>query len=319
MYRSFIVMVLSFVLPFTAGCGNGEGDESLIDVTSVTPGSGLGLGGTLVTILGKGFVDFNAGTNTVTFSGVAATELTVVDDSMLTCKTPAGAAGAVDVVVTNGNGAGTLPGGFTYYATCAWDPEFGDSVSASDDSSTERALLHGFEFFEVAHSSVFIGSNGVLSFTAGISTFMPNIPDDIQDGLPKIMPGWRDLNATNAASDGIYFKTDEDKSVVTFNEVNCFSGCGLNSFQVHLFATGRFCIVYNGMSASGQSVPLPVGNVPGGGASAATVDLSEGGAHDMGGCFEVFDAGNLLDLDPGVVDFVPDGAGGYSWEFYPLP
>lgn len=50
----------------------------------------------------------------VTFDGVAATDVTVVSDTEVTATTPAGAEGAVDVVVTTAGGSATLAGGFTY-------------------------------------------------------------------------------------------------------------------------------------------------------------------------------------------------------------
>lgn len=79
--------------------------------TGVTPAFGRTAGGTAVTIAGAGFVDGC----TVTFDGVAATSVVFVDTDELTCVTPAGTAGAVDVVVTNPDTlAGTLSNGFTY-------------------------------------------------------------------------------------------------------------------------------------------------------------------------------------------------------------
>lgn len=51
---------------------------------------------------------------TVTFDGTPATDVVVVSDTEITATTPAGAAGAVDVVVTTSGGAGTLPDGYTY-------------------------------------------------------------------------------------------------------------------------------------------------------------------------------------------------------------
>jgi len=79
-------------------------------VTSVTPSTGDQAGGTSVTIGGSNFV----ATPTVTFGGVAATNVTFVSAAQLTCTTPAGT-GTVNVVVTNPDTqSGTLTGGFTY-------------------------------------------------------------------------------------------------------------------------------------------------------------------------------------------------------------
>lgn len=79
-------------------------------VTSCTPDSGSTAGGTPVTIAGQYFT----GATGVTFGGDAATSVSVVSDTEITCVTPAHAAGAVDVVVTTSAGSGTLTNGFTY-------------------------------------------------------------------------------------------------------------------------------------------------------------------------------------------------------------
>lgn len=101
---------------------NSSGDAAKLDITytaasptvsSVSANSGPAAGGTNVTITGTGFV----ATPTVTFGGQAATNVVFVNSTTITCTTPAHAAGAVDVVVTNPDTqTGTGPGAFTYVA-----------------------------------------------------------------------------------------------------------------------------------------------------------------------------------------------------------
>lgn len=79
-------------------------------IDSVTPAGGGTAGGTAVTIKGTNF----AGTTAVSFGGTAATNVVVVDETTITCTTPAHAAGAVDVVVTDDSGPVTEVGAFTY-------------------------------------------------------------------------------------------------------------------------------------------------------------------------------------------------------------
>jgi hypothetical protein len=80
---------------------------------SVTPSSGLIAGGTVVDLAGQNFQDGA----TVTFGGVAATGVTFVSRSHITATTPAHAAGAVNVVVTNPDAQlSTLANGFTYFS-----------------------------------------------------------------------------------------------------------------------------------------------------------------------------------------------------------
>lgn len=91
-------------------------------VTSISPATGAAAGGTAITITGaaadgnqtvRGAFSQDA---TVTVDAVAATSVVVVDANTITCVTPAGSAGAVDVVVTQSSGVATVTDGFTYTA-----------------------------------------------------------------------------------------------------------------------------------------------------------------------------------------------------------
>lgn len=81
------------------------------NVLSVAPEEGGIAGNDAVTITGTNFA---AGAK-VSFGSVEATEVKFVSSNKITAKTPAHAAGPVDVVVTNPDGQkGTLSGKFTY-------------------------------------------------------------------------------------------------------------------------------------------------------------------------------------------------------------
>ncbi len=88
---------------------------AVLRATSITPATGTHLGGTSVTILGTQFVPGL----TVSIGGALCEQDTIVvsdDGTIITATTPAGTAGARDVVITNPNGtdAVTMTGGFTY-------------------------------------------------------------------------------------------------------------------------------------------------------------------------------------------------------------
>jgi hypothetical protein len=80
-------------------------------VTSLSPTSGPATGGTAVTITGTNLTS----TTEVTFDGDPA-PFTVISDTSVSAVTPPGAAGAVDVVVTNEAGSDTVAAAFTYLA-----------------------------------------------------------------------------------------------------------------------------------------------------------------------------------------------------------
>jgi hypothetical protein len=79
-------------------------------VTSVIPSFGPMAGGTPVSVIGTNFLSGA----TVNFGGAPATSVVVVSSTQLTCVTPANAAGAVTVSVTDTYGTGSLPNGYTY-------------------------------------------------------------------------------------------------------------------------------------------------------------------------------------------------------------
>ena len=81
-------------------------------VTGILPTSGPTAGGTVVTITGTNLT----GATSVTIGGTAATGISVVGPTSITATTPAGAAGARDVVVVTPGGTGTGTGLFTYIA-----------------------------------------------------------------------------------------------------------------------------------------------------------------------------------------------------------
>jgi hypothetical protein len=99
-----------------------------VTVTSVSPNNGTAFGGTAVTVNGTGFVSGA----TVTFGGTAATSVVVVGPTQITATTPAHAAGAVNVVVTNvDTSSGTLTNGYTYN-TQRFDANGDNTIDPSD-------------------------------------------------------------------------------------------------------------------------------------------------------------------------------------------
>jgi len=100
---------------------------------SVSPASGSTLGGTNVTITGT---DFRTGA-TVTFGGTALTSVTVVNANTISGTTASHAAGAVDVVVRNGDGqSGTCTGCYSYVASPPVISNVQSSVSANRRNAT---------------------------------------------------------------------------------------------------------------------------------------------------------------------------------------
>jgi hypothetical protein len=96
-----------------SGPGTGSGLYTYVTpaptVTTISPNSGPIAGGTFVTITGTNFV---TGATTVTFDGIAAVGMTVINSTTITASSPAHAAGAISVVVTTAGGSNSAT--FTY-------------------------------------------------------------------------------------------------------------------------------------------------------------------------------------------------------------
>lgn len=96
-----------------------------ITLLSIDPNSGPASGGTGVILTGTGFT----GVTSVTFDGIAATSVNVVNSTMVTAVTPAHAVGLVDVSIYKAGGQSTLANGFRYDTTAVGQPSGGGIIA----------------------------------------------------------------------------------------------------------------------------------------------------------------------------------------------
>ena len=167
-------------------------------VTSVTPSSGVAIGGTAVTIAGTGF---SAGAS-VTFGGMPATTVVVVNPTTITAVTPARAAGLVNVVVTNtdASGSGTGTGVFTYNA--------GPTVTSLNVISGPRVggntvIITGTNFG--ANPSVRVGRNAATNILRLSATRISiRMPAGAVGLTPIFVTNADNQSARAVASGGLY-------------------------------------------------------------------------------------------------------------------
>src|SRR3990167_24511 len=94
-------------------------------LASITPSSGAAAGGTGFTLTGTNLT----GATGITFDGVAATSVNVVNSTTVTGVTPAHAVGAVDVVITTPQGTATLTDGYEYLTTAVGQSAYGGKIA----------------------------------------------------------------------------------------------------------------------------------------------------------------------------------------------
>jgi len=169
----------------------------------VFPGSASSVGGALVTLNGSGFLEGPAGTSTVLFGGVAASNVSVLDDSTLTCLAPAGSPGAtVDVSLQNDNGTVSLPSGFRYHAAptlAAVNPDHGHAAATTSVTLSGTGFLDDEAGFALVVAGGIAASNvNVLSDTTLTCDLPPGVAGarvDLvlvtQNGSTTLVQGFR--------------------------------------------------------------------------------------------------------------------------------
>jgi hypothetical protein len=130
-------------------------------ITSITPLTGSTGGGSSVVITGANFL----GITGVSFGGTSATSFTVNSTTQITATTPARAAGASQVQVTNPGGSATSPSNFTYFA-----PPSISSISPNTGSNVggTTVVITGTNLTGV--TAVRFGAAAATSFTVNSAT-----------------------------------------------------------------------------------------------------------------------------------------------------
>jgi hypothetical protein len=162
------------VLLALAACGGSDAPPPAAPaapgVSSVVPAMGPDGGGTLVTVIG---LHFDQGLSAVRFGGDAATNVTVLSFTTLTCVSPAGV-GTVDVTVDTAGGSVTKGGAFTYVdpdapAVASIHPAVGRPAGGGEVLLLGASFVAGateVSFGAAAATGVMVQGSGVLVCTA---------------------------------------------------------------------------------------------------------------------------------------------------------
>jgi len=170
-----------------------------------------------------------------------------------------------------------------------------------DDDSLEIPLGFTFPFQGQNWTSVFVNSNGNLTFGSGYTDFSESVGEFLSD-QPRIAPLWDDLSPNSGGM--VTVEYGGGSATVSFIDVPEFFATGSNTFSVTMFADGSVDIQYDGMSALDGLVGVTEG---GGAADPGETDLSAGGAFSANGTtYEQFmGGGDDFDLDLSTLVFSP--------------
>jgi uncharacterized protein (TIGR03437 family) len=142
-----------------------------------------------------------------------------------------------------------------------------------DDDSREVSIPFAFPFFGASYRSVFINSDGNLSFGSGDANITDRSLGRMLAGQPRIAPLFTDLDPSTArAGNGVKVLADAARLVVTWAATPLWQSAGLGpeqTFQLRLYPDGRIEFAY---SAAGAGLSdCVVGIAPGGLRGAASL------------------------------------------------
>lgn len=189
-------------------------------------------------------------------------------------------------------------------------------LSLGDDDFEEVSLPFTFKFYGQYYDSVYVNSNGNLTFGSGDSDFTESASQFVANE-PRIAFLWDDLSPNNATSpDGVQIKildAGEEALVVEFLDVPAFGTSNANTVRTTLHEDGRITIDFENVAEDDGLVGISPGN----GLSGVTTerDLSRYGYGFSGtndALFEIFSGsgGDNNDLEAttiwyNTVEFIP--------------
>ncbi len=160
------------------------------------------------------------------------------------------------------------PGG-TRWIELNGDPDAQD-LYLGDDDTAHVALAHGIKFYGHNYDSIWVCSNGILSFNKQPGYWYDNdsIPSSSINDARLLMPFWDDLDPGSGGA--VYYKTFSDTlTVIEWYQVLAYSLGGTDStftfevqIQSNLASTGVYdniTFVYNNMQYDSSSMDATIG------------------------------------------------------------
>lgn len=154
-----------------------------------------------------------------------------------------------------------------------------------------RLLGAQFPFFGVDYDTIYVGTNGYITFTKG-DTSARISPAALASELPRIAPLWADLDVNDSGN--IYYNRLEGRHMITWDGAGQPSYAGVSTFQAVLYDDGRIEFVYRKVKAQASLVGLSPGRFEG---DSQPVDLSHPPEEGITGpFFQAFGKQQRLDL-----------------------
>ncbi len=180
---------------------------------------------------------------------------------------------------------------------------FNVELNLGDDDSQEIPLPFPFTFCGTEYTSVWVGSNGYVTFGAGDTDLSESVADLLADA-PRIAGLWDDLNPTAGGS--ISFFDGGTSFSIIYDSVPEYGTTNVNTFTITLNDDDSYSIDYGTIDATDGLAGSSIGN--GLASDPGEIDLTAA-AQPISGApgdavYELFDAADN-DLDAGSFAFDP--------------
>ena len=152
--------------------------------------------------------------------------------------------------------------GASYDAVAA---QAGTRLALADDDTRQLALPFNFPFFGRSYQSVWVNSDGNLTFEAGDTSTSERSLGRMTAGPPRIAGLFRDLDPS-FSSQGVRVLSAPDRFVVSWVAVPEYREQGpgpLQTFQIRLYRDGRIDLAYSGITSSSAVVGIAPGRLQG--------------------------------------------------------
>jgi|SRR5579871_59945 len=189
----------------------------------------------------------------------------------------------------------------------------GTALSLADDDTHQVTLSFPFPFFGTVYRSVFVNSDGNLTFGQGDNGATERSLGRLAGGLPRIAALFEDLDPAQSKT-GVVVTSESGRLVVSWVQVPefaVFGTGGLQTFQVRLYPDGRIQLAYSGINSQGAVVGISPGRLQG---ESAVVSFSAGNSLSYSSMVaERFTSADEIDIEAATQRFLETHDDSYDY------
>jgi uncharacterized protein (TIGR03437 family) len=192
----------------------------------------------------------------------------------------------------------------------------GTPIPLADDDSRQIPIAFPFPFFGNTYQSIFINSDGNLTFNVGDNGTTDRSLGRLAGGPPRIAPLFDDLNPAQSAL-GVTITSDATRLVVSWVQVPEYGDFGtgtFQTFQVRLYPDGRIQFAYFGINVQSAVVGIGPGALQG---ASALVSFTAGSTSVYSSTLaDVFSGADEIDIEAATQRFLKTHDDSYDYVIF---